>query len=143
MDCIFCKIANKEISSYIIEENENHMAFLDIFPNTKGQVVIIPKKHLPSNFIQCDDKEFLKTLFFAKNISEKMIQKLNVKRVALVIEGTGIDHLHIKLYPINNEEKEFKDEKVIFENYPGYITTKLGPKANDEELQEILKKFIS
>ena len=45
-DCIFCKIANKEISSEgIIYETENFVCVLDIKPITKGHILIIPKEH--------------------------------------------------------------------------------------------------
>ena len=45
MDCIFCKIINKEVPSFTIFEDDNVVAFLDIFPVAKGHVVVIPKKH--------------------------------------------------------------------------------------------------
>ncbi|RUP43524.1 histidine triad protein [Jimgerdemannia flammicorona] len=44
-DCIFCKIAKKEVPANIIYEDENVMAFLDIAPLTKGHTLIIPKYH--------------------------------------------------------------------------------------------------
>jgi len=45
MDCIFCKIANKEIPSKIIAETNRSVAFLDAFPLTKGHSLVIPKNH--------------------------------------------------------------------------------------------------
>ncbi|TAN33834.1 HIT family protein [Patescibacteria group bacterium] len=45
MDCLFCKIANKEIPNYTIYEDESVLAFLDIHPCAKGHTVVIPKKH--------------------------------------------------------------------------------------------------
>ena len=45
MDCIFCKIANKEISSRIITETKNSIAFLDAFPVSRGHTLVIPKNH--------------------------------------------------------------------------------------------------
>lgn len=48
MDCIFCKIVNKEITAQIIFENDNYLAFLDIEPNTIGHTLVIPKKHIAS-----------------------------------------------------------------------------------------------
>ena len=59
----------------------------------------------------------------------------------MVAEGMGVNHVHIKLYPLYGIEKEFKEiwakEKVFFENYQGYISTQLGPQANLEELKKI------
>jgi histidine triad (HIT) family protein len=48
MDCIFCKIVNKEIPAQIIFENNDYLAFLDIEPNTVGHTLVIPKKHIAS-----------------------------------------------------------------------------------------------
>lgn len=45
MNCIFCKILNKEIPNYTVYEDENVLAFLDIFPCAPGHTVVIPKKH--------------------------------------------------------------------------------------------------
>lgn len=45
MDCLFCKILNKEIPNYTVYEDENVLAFLDIFPCSKGHTVVITKKH--------------------------------------------------------------------------------------------------
>ena len=45
MDCLFCKIAKKELPSNILFENENIIAFLDIKPISKGHTLVVPKKH--------------------------------------------------------------------------------------------------
>lgn len=45
MDCLFCKIINKEIPNYTVYEDENVLAFLDIHPCAKGHTVVVPKKH--------------------------------------------------------------------------------------------------
>jgi len=47
-DCIFCKIVAGEISAHKIWEDENHLAFLGIFPNTEGMTVVVTKRHYPS-----------------------------------------------------------------------------------------------
>ena len=44
-DCIFCKIVLGEIPSHKIFEDENHLAFLDIFPASRGHTLVIPKAH--------------------------------------------------------------------------------------------------
>ena len=44
-DCIFCKIANGEISSATIYEDETFRVFLDLGPATKGHALIVPKQH--------------------------------------------------------------------------------------------------
>ena len=48
MDCIFCKIANKEIPSDIIYEDEMILCFRDLNPQAPVHVLVIPKKHIAS-----------------------------------------------------------------------------------------------
>ena len=48
MDCIFCKIANKEIPSTIVYEDEDIIAFNDVNPEAPVHILVIPKKHIAS-----------------------------------------------------------------------------------------------
>ena len=48
MDCLFCKIVAKEIPNYTVYEDNQVLAFLDIFPCAKGHTVVIPKQHYGS-----------------------------------------------------------------------------------------------
>jgi histidine triad (HIT) family protein len=56
MECLFCKIAQKEILSHIIAENEKAMAILDINPVSDGHVLLITKKHF-SNITEINDED--------------------------------------------------------------------------------------
>ena len=47
-DCLFCKIADKEIDSDIVEESENAVAFRDINPGAPTHLLVIPKQHVAS-----------------------------------------------------------------------------------------------
>ena len=53
MDCIFCKIVNREIPSLIVYEDEYTMVFMDIAKDVDGHMVAIPKKHV-KNIFDCD-----------------------------------------------------------------------------------------
>jgi diadenosine tetraphosphate (Ap4A) HIT family hydrolase len=144
-DCIFCKIARKEIPSSIVYEDKEFLAFLDINPNTKGMTLVIPKKHFDSYVIDMPDKDYNKLFLTAKKVAKLLDKKLNVKRTAIVMEGLGVNHAHIKLYPIYGLNEKFKEtwapEKKFFEKYEGYITTQLGPKTEINELNELAKKI--
>lgn len=48
MTCIFCQIVEGKAPCHKVWEDEHHLAFLSIFPNTDGFTVVIPKKHYPS-----------------------------------------------------------------------------------------------
>jgi len=70
---------------------------------------------------------------------------LAVKRVAVVMEGLGVNHVHIKLYPIYGLETKFQEmwakDRVYFERYQGFISTQLGPQKTPEELEKVAKKI--
>lgn len=137
-NCIFCKIVKGEIPSFKIYEDKDFMAILDLFPNTKGMTLVLTKEHFDSYAAEMDDKIYSEFFLTAKKISRLMDEKLSVRRTALVMEGMGINHAHIKLYPLHGLDSQFKEilskESVYFKDYQGYITTQLGPRASDEEL---------
>jgi diadenosine tetraphosphate (Ap4A) HIT family hydrolase len=144
-DCIFCKIVDAEIPGEKVWENEDFIAILDLFPNTKGMTLVMPKEHYNSYVVEMPDEVYCKFFSAAKEVSKILEKALGVKRVAMVMEGMGVDHAHIKLYPLHGIEKKFveiwaKEEK-FFENYEGYLTTVLGPKADSKELKEIARKI--
>ncbi|QIB69245.1 histidine triad nucleotide-binding protein [Aminipila butyrica] len=47
-ECIFCKIAEKEIPSNVVYEDEQIVCFHDLEPQAPVHVLIIPKKHMAS-----------------------------------------------------------------------------------------------
>ncbi len=134
-DCLFCKICSGEISSYKIFEDENFLAFLDIFPNTKGQTLVIPKKHFDSDIFKMPAQNFSLLFECARKTAQILEKKLGVKRVAMVAEGMGVNHVHIKLYPLHglleNFSEMLSEKRVFFDKYKGFITTQLGPEGQD------------
>lgn len=144
-NCIFCKIASGEIPSVKIYEDKEHMAILDINPNMEGMTLVIPKKHLDSYAFDLDDSDYVNILIKAKKIAKILDKSLKVKRTAMVMEGLGVNHLHIKLYPLSGLTDKFEEilskEKVYFNEYPGYLSTQLGPQKSINELNEVAKKI--
>ena len=144
-NCIFCKIISGEIPSVKIWEDENHIAILDINPNTKGVTLVITKEHFNSDATDMPDEAYKELMIAVKKVVKILERKLNVKRVAIVMEGLGINHVHIKLYPIHGLDEKFEEswgkEKVYFEKYEGYITTQLGPEKSIKELNKIAEKI--
>ena len=137
-DCLFCKIVKGEVPSLKIHENDEFMAFLDIFPNTIGQSLVIPKKHFSSDVSEMPVSEYNNFFSYAREIVELLKKKLGVFKVAMVVEGMGVNHAHIKLYPLIGVSKEFQEihnpERVFFERYNGFITTKTGPPGQNLKL---------
>lgn len=101
-NCIFCKIANKEISSGIIFEDDNFLAFKDIKPKAPIHVLIIPKSHIgPVNTLGLSDKEIIGNLIFtAKVVALKIGVSENGYRLIFNVgkdAGMEVDHLHLHL----------------------------------------------
>jgi diadenosine tetraphosphate (Ap4A) HIT family hydrolase len=153
-DCIFCKIARGEIAplgNAMIYEDEKFMAWLSPFPNTLGFSVVIPKKHFPSDVLKMSDNDLKEFVLVAKKVSEILENYFeDVGRVGLIMEGTGIDHAHIKLFPMHGTEYMKKGEwrqissgkaDLFFENYAGYLASNDGPKANFDELARLAKEI--
>ncbi len=144
-DCLFCKIVKGEVPSYKIWEDKKHIAILDIFPNTKGMTLIIPKEHYDSYAFDMPDKPYSDIMLATKKVSKILDKKLKVTRTAMVMEGMGVNHIHIKLYPMHGLSKHFKEmwckDERYFDTYQGYLSTVLGPKADAKELEKLAKKL--
>lgn len=97
-DCIFCKIANKEIPKEFTYQDEDVMVFPDINPVRPIHLLVVPKKHL-ADFLDLSEAFLWKKI---KDIIQKMIKKHNLSDAGyrLVVNGGGaqiIDHLHIHI----------------------------------------------
>jgi histidine triad (HIT) family protein len=145
-DCIFCKIVEGKIPCVKIWEDEKHIAILDKFPNTKGMTLVIPKNHFDSYAFDMKDKDFSEMMLAVKKVSKLLDKELKFKRTAMVMEGLGVNHVHVKLYPIYGLDEKFKEiwakDKKYFEKYEGYISTQLGPEKSVEELEKIAKEIM-
>ncbi|MFH1311389.1 MAG: HIT family protein [Nanoarchaeota archaeon] len=144
-NCIFCKIANGEIPAVKIWEDEKHLAILDKNPNVEGMTLILTKEHYDSDATDMPDSNYQELMIVAKKVSKLLEKKLNVKRVAIVMEGLGVNHVHIKLYPLHGLDEKFKEiwaqKRIYFKRYKGYISTQLGPEKTLEELKKIADKI--
>ena len=153
--CIFCKIARGEIQPMKegkFWENDKYLAWLSPFPNTEGFSVLIPKKHYPSDVLQMPDKDLADFILEAKRIAKHLVDKLeDVGRVGLIMEGTGIDHAHIKLVPMIGTGYMKKGEwrqihskvNTYFKNYTdyGYFASNDGPEADEAKIKALAKKL--
>lgn len=145
--CIFCKIASGEAPAHKVWEDEKHLAFLSIFPNTEGFTVVITKKHYPSYAFDLPD-DVLKDLIMAtKKVAKLLDAKLSdVGRTAMVFEGFGVDHVHAKLIPMHGTKSENWKEirsniNTYFNTYPGYISTHDADRADDAELAKLAERI--
>ena len=128
MASIFTKIVNGEIPAYKIAENENYLAFLDVFPLVKGHTLVIPKKEVDKIF-DLDKETYLGLMDFAYNVAKAVEKAVPCKRVGVAVVGLEVPHTHVHLVPLNTM------------NDINFTRPKL--KLEDGEMKEIAEKIKS
>lgn len=148
-DCLFCKITSGEIPSHKIYEDEKHLAFLTIFPNTEGATVVISKEHHGSSAFEQSDAVLQDLIVATKNTANILTNYFeDVGRCGMVFEGFGVDHLHSKLYPLHGtnipEWKPMESGKKndYYEQYPGYICSNDSALVDDTQLATLAKNIL-
>jgi len=125
-DCVFCKIAKKEIPSNIVYEDEDFMGILDIAPLSPGMVQVIPKKHYRWTW---DVPNFGAYWEAARKVALLQMQKLDAKMVEFLTHGLQVAHAHIWVVPI------YKDE--------AFIKSEDRQNADKNELEEVHRKLVN
>ena len=111
---IFSKIISGEIPSYKIKEDENFLAFLDVFPLVKGHVLVVPKMEVDKLF-DLNDVLLAAMLVFAKSIAKAIEKTFDCKRCGISVIGLEVPHAHLHLVPINTaDDLNFTRPKISF-----------------------------
>lgn len=131
-DCIFCKIANGDIPSKTIYEDEMFRVILDLGPATKGHALILPKDH-SDNLFELPEETAGQAMKLAKKLSAEIKKKLGADGFNLVqnngaVAGQTVMHFHLHLIP-------------RYENDGQQISWNPG-KPTDEELEAIRTQIV-
>ncbi|MCH5249769.1 MAG: HIT family protein [Lachnospiraceae bacterium] len=126
-NCIFCKIANGEIPSKTLYEDEKFRVILDLGPAAKGHALILPKNHY-ANLYELPDEVASNVMLLAKKMASQMTDRLSCDGFNLVqnngeVAGQTVFHFHMHLIP------RYKDDGQKIGWKPG--------KPSQEELEEI------
>jgi histidine triad (HIT) family protein len=114
MSSIFSKIVSGDIPSYKVAEDDNHLAFLDIFPLTKGHVLVIPKQETDYLF-ELASEEYLALWKFTQEVAKAMDKVITCERIGVAVIGLEVPHAHIHLVPLNNiSDINFERPKLKF-----------------------------
>jgi len=102
-DCLFCKIAKKEIPSEIVYEDGAVVSFLDINPRSPGHTVVVPKVHA-QNILDLPDSEIKGVFTAVKKVTDLLYRSLRPHGFTIGINhgrvsGQVVDHLHIHIMP--------------------------------------------
>lgn len=126
MPTIFTKIIRGEIPCYKIAEDEQFIAFLDVFPLAKGHTLVVPKMEVDYLF-DLDDKTIEGIHVFAKRVAKAIEKAVPCKRIGVAVLGLEVPHAHIHLIPINKlDDINFGREKL---------------KISQNEMEEIAEKI--
>lgn len=131
-DCIFCKLANGEIPTNSIYEDDDFKVILDASPATRGHALILPKEHF-DNLYKVDDAVAAKILPLAKKIANSMKEKLHCDGVNILqnneeAAGQTVFHLHVHVIPRTNG-----DDAILEWNHL---------ELSDEEMQSIRDALV-
>ena len=124
-DCIFCKIAKGELNAVKIWEDDEVLAILDLFPTTKGKTLVLTKKHYDSDLFDIPEDVYQRLWLASRKVAKYLEKGLDANRIAVIVEGLEVNHVHIKLNPL----------------YGGPLSTRLGPKAKTGELERIAEEI--
>ena len=103
MSSIFTRIIQGEIPSYTIAENEQFLAFLDVFPITRGHVLVVPKLEV-DRFFDLENPILSEYLVFAKPIALAIEKAIPCKRVGISVIGLEVPHAHMHLVPMQSAD---------------------------------------
>jgi histidine triad (HIT) family protein len=139
-DCLFCRIANKDIPCHLVYEDDLALAFLDIHPIRDGHVLVIPKSHHP----YFDDLPPLLShhiMDVSQCIAKALKKETGVSRVALTFTGYHVAHAHAHLVPMHHQHditsmQYVQDKHVTFSLPPQHDAARL--KATADALKQRL-----
>ena len=102
-NCIFCKLANKDIPTNIIYEDDRFTVILDASPATKGHALILPKNHA-ANIYELPDEDASAVFVLAKKLATKMTEILHCDGFNIVqnngeVAGQTVFHFDMHLIP--------------------------------------------
>jgi len=131
MDCIFCKLANGEIPTATLYENDEFRVILDAGPATKGHCLVLPKAHY-ANLMEMPEDLTGRAFVTAKNVASRLMEKLGCAGLNVVqnngaAAGQSVFHFHIHLIPRYEDD----GQQILWK--PGELT--------EEAKEEILSAF--
>jgi histidine triad (HIT) family protein len=99
--CVFCQIVARRAPAWIVYENESNMAFLDLFPFTRGHLLVVPKRHVDrlTDLPPADHAPFLAALKELCRRVERLSHHYNVAMNQGELAGQIIFHLHFHIIP--------------------------------------------
>ena len=133
-DCIFCKLANGDIPTNMIYEDDTFAVILDAEPVSKGHALILPKNHY-NDIYELGDDEAAKLYPLAKKLAKKITDRMGCEGFNILqnngpVAGQSVFHFHMHLIP---RYEDADNNKGLL----GFVHAGLTP----EEISEICTKL--
>ncbi|MCW6167034.1 MAG: HIT family protein [Thermoplasmatales archaeon] len=108
-NCVFCRIVARKAPAYIVYEDEEALAFLDIFPFTRGHLLVIPKHHVPrlTDLPESEHAAYLRALAKVCRRAERLSSDYNIALNQGAKAGQIVFHLHFHVIPRYGEGNPF------------------------------------
>jgi histidine triad (HIT) family protein len=111
-NCIFCKLANGDIPTYSIYEDDDFNVIYDAGPATLGHALILPKSHA-ANIFEMDDELLGKAHVLAKKMAAVLTEVFDADGINILqnnnpAAGQSVFHFHIHLIPRHNDDNALK-----------------------------------
>ncbi|MDO4242621.1 MAG: HIT family protein [Actinomyces sp.] len=103
MSTLFTKIINGEIPGRFVWADETCVAFATIEPHTDGHVMVVPRQEIDS-YVDAPDELVAHLAIVARRIGAVQTRVFDAPRAGIVVAGYGVNHLHVHVLPIRNEE---------------------------------------
>jgi len=126
MASIFTKIITREIPAYIVAEDDQFLAFLDIMPLKKGHTLVVPKQEIDYIF-DLAPSMLAEMTVFAQKVAKQIQTAIPCNRIGVAVIGLEVPHAHIHLVPIQSM------------NDMNFANSKL--KIDPEEMQQIAEQI--
>ena len=117
-DCLFCRIARRELPAHVVHEDDKIMAFLDLHPIRPGHALVIPKAHhvwfedvpapLAARIMEC-----------SQTLARRMKRLYGVERVAMFFTGIHVPHAHAHVVPMH-EVHDVTSQAYLGEGLAGF-----------------------
>lgn len=103
MPTLFTQIIERKIPAHIVAEDAQHIAFLDICPIVAGHTLVVPKQEVAYLF-DLSPQALGGLMCFAQKVGAALEKAVPCKRIALLVLGLEVPHVHVHLLPIQQEQ---------------------------------------
>lgn len=135
----FCTAGDQQ--KWQLSQDANHCVYLDCYPFTPGTTIVATKRKDLMNIFQLPLEDFISLFLKAQAEAKRLCEKLLVQRCAMITEPKDGQAPQIKLIPLRGLDAEWKpiigEDLEFHEEFPGYCTSRNGPRASEESLNSI------